>query len=395
MESFGAVAYEECEDISHLGHFGKSLYIRSPQEVVKFKDKALKVVDVGVKTWGYLSAPLSIEVEVTLSCPLRCRHCYSNAGANEAFLPDHLFKKLVNEASEMGVFALDIIGGEPLVRKDLKELLGYAQKRDLAVTLNTNAVLASKDVVKELKEAGLSKVFVSLDAHVPDVHDRIRGVKGAFSRTLAGLQNFISEDFFVILGFTATKLNYNLLHDYLEYAANIGANKVHVMRFIPIGRGRDYREELEMDDHQIVEFLRSISDLKSRGIDLSFDCSFGIFNSLIPFEASATCPAGTVMVTVLVDGTVVPCGHFRYNKEFYAGNLGLNNLMEIWEHEKVFEIFRRENLECRSCSAFMLCRGGCRAFSLLRNKGKRDPIACRYFLGATGGPSKKEIYRNA
>ncbi|RLE52587.1 MAG: hypothetical protein DRJ33_03400 [Candidatus Methanomethylicota archaeon] len=381
MESFGAVAYEESEDVSHLGHFGRSLYLKSPQEIVKFKDKALKVIDIGVRTWGYLSAPLSIEVEVTLSCPLRCRHCYSNAGTSDAALPSEIFKKLVDEASQMGVFTLDVIGGEPLVRRDLKELIGYAHKRDLSVTLNTNAVLANRDVVRELKEAGLSKVFISLDAHIPDVHDMIRGVKGAFQRTIIGLQNFASEDFTIILGFTATKLNYKLLSDYLDYAISLGADKVHVMRFIPIGRGELYRHELELSEEQVVEFLRNANRLKMRGIDVSFDCSFGVFNSLIPIEASATCPAGTVMATVLVDGTVVPCGHFRYHREFYAGNVRFESLMEIWKYSKVYEVFRREVLACKPCKAFTLCRGGCRAFSLLHGDKGVDPLACQYFLG--------------
>lgn len=385
MESFGAVAYEDGDGLNFLGQFGRGLYVRSPREVLRLKGEALRVVDAGAGGAGYLSAPISLEVEVTLSCPLRCLHCYSNAGESNSVLPRELFLKLVDEASEMGVFALDVIGGEPLTRRDLPELLSYAHRKDLSTTLNTNAVLAKRDVVRGLRGSGLRKVFVSLDAHVAEVHDEIRGVRGAFKRTMEGLKGFLAEDFDVTLGYTVTKLNYQVFEDYLRFASSMGVNKVHVMRFVPVGRGEGHRGRLELREDQLLSFLTQARSIAKGPMEVSFDCSFGIFNAALPLEASATCPAGTVMGAILVDGTAVPCGHFRYDSRFYAGNINRSCLKEVWSESRVYDAFRRRVAECEACEALSTCRGGCRAFAMLRGNGSRDPLACSYFLGKRHG----------
>ncbi len=144
----------------------------------------------------------------TRSCNLRCLHCYSESEcrAYEGELTTEEGKGLIDQLAEFGVPVLLFSGGEPLMRKDLFELVSYASSRGLRAVLSTNGTLLTPEVASRLKELDLSYVGVSLDG-TEQTNDRFRGVKGAFARAVNGIRACIQAGLKVGLRFTITRRN--------------------------------------------------------------------------------------------------------------------------------------------------------------------------------------------
>ena len=147
---------------------------------------------------------------ITKSCNLSCFHCYAEAknktGPEE--LNTEQAKEFINDLANFNVPVLIFSGGEPLMRKDLEELIAYARNKGLLVTISTNGTLLEYDRVKKLKELGVNYIGVSLDG-MEKTNDSFRGRKGAFKEALTGIRNCIELGQKVGLRFTINKHNYS------------------------------------------------------------------------------------------------------------------------------------------------------------------------------------------
>lgn len=126
----------------------------------------------------------------TQTCNLKCQHCY--AGAILTKTPQEMStlaaKKMFDSLVSYKVPALLISGGEPLLRKDIWELLEYAKQIGLRTVISTNGTLIDLATAQKIKSLAVSYVGISLDG-LEQINDEFRGVKGAFARTLQGIKN--------------------------------------------------------------------------------------------------------------------------------------------------------------------------------------------------------------
>ncbi len=141
-------------------------------------------------------------------CNLRCVHCYSHSQDREysGELTTSEGRALLEDLANFGSPVILFSGGEPLMRPDLLELIGYARELGLRVVISTNGTLISGGMAKELKTLGLSYVGISLDG-LRETHDRFRGIKGSFDRAVDGLRNCQEAGIKVGLRFTINKRN--------------------------------------------------------------------------------------------------------------------------------------------------------------------------------------------
>ena len=157
---------------------------------------------------------------ITKRCNLKCVHCYAHATpqAQDNELSTDEGKALINDLADFKAPVLLFSGGEPLMRKDLPELAGYAVKKGMRAVISTNGTLIHEDTAKVLKDIGLSYVGISLDGGRA-INDRFRGVHGAFDAALKGIDNCRKAGIKVGLRFTINKFNVGevpLLFDILE-----------------------------------------------------------------------------------------------------------------------------------------------------------------------------------
>ena len=191
-------------------------------------------------------------------CNLRCVHCYSQSRDIE--YPDELSheegRALLDDLAGFGAPVILFSGGEPLLRPDIFDLIGFATSRKMRAVVSTNGTLISPDVAARLKDAGLSYVGISLDGLEP-TNDRFRGVGGAFRKALDGVRNCLRQGVKVGLRFTMTRQNFRDVGGILDLIESEGIPRVCFYHLVYTGRG----SKLVHDSRMSHEETRSTVDL--------------------------------------------------------------------------------------------------------------------------------------
>ncbi len=356
-------------------------------------------------------APFQIVWNVTKACNLRCKHCYEDAGDKDYEVSTKEAKKIIDILADLGVVILAFSGGEPLVRKDIVELIRYASKKGLYVAMATNGTLLTNKKAKELKEAGLGFVQISLDG-LKETHDNFRGGE-VFERTIEGIRNAVRAGLFVEIATTVTKINYMELPEIVKLADNLGVNWLMLYNFVPVGRGKDivlydlspnerenmlkfaWKENLKRK----IGILSTAPQYARVAVQMQSTCEIvpthfynpnlkGRLKALANFIGG--CGAGRFYLALEPNGDIYPCVFFPRKKEVYLGNILRDNLEEIWENNPILWKLRNKDVikSCGKCTFRYIC-GGCRARAYsyfgdilapdpgcIRNKKHYESIAC-------------------
>lgn len=201
---------------------------------------------------------------VTRQCNLKCIHCYAHAKStpvdDELSTADGI--KLIDDLSQFGTPVILFSGGEPLMRKDLPELAGYAVKKGMRAVISTNGTLISEQTAKILKEVGLSYVGISLDG-MEEINDRFRGVKGAFNQAMEGIRNCMNAGIKVGLRFTVNKYNHFEIPKIFNLLEEMQIPRVCFYHLVYAGRGSKLVEE-DLSHSQTREAVDTIIDLTKK-----------------------------------------------------------------------------------------------------------------------------------
>ena len=355
------------------------------------------ISEYGITTPQRLKAPVSVVWSLSYRCNLLCMHCYQNASepsSDELTIDEQLV--VVDQMARAGVSLVVLSGGEPLTNPNLGRLIQRIRKHKMAVSIDSNGVLMDRENVQHLKQLGVSSVELSLDSVNPEVHDRFRGLDGAFKKTLNAVQLCSESGMFTTVATTATALNHAESGELISLARNHGAERVVFFDLIPAGRGREI-QGLRLSRLKLLELMalvkkecsrelgevfaelpqfvvyssyadgKSISDDSAKALSVErftgssfFDCA-GRNNLYRKFAAYlGGCPAGRLYCNIQPTGDVTPCMFMPTYP--IAGNLRKQSFEEIW-NSPVFEALRdRRRLKgkCRECRFVAVC-GGCRA----------------------------------
>ena len=186
-------------------------------------------------------APFTIAWEVTRACAYACVHCRADAqhkrDPNELSTEDSL--RLIDRLAEFGRPILVFTGGDPMMRRDLVELITYATQKGLRCSLTPTATaLPTRERLEQVKEAGIRRIALSLDAPRPDIHDAFRQVKGSWERTMRILHNAQSVGLSAQVNTTVSKHNLDLLPEMVPFIEEVGAVQWSVFFLVPIGRAQ-------------------------------------------------------------------------------------------------------------------------------------------------------------
>ncbi len=176
----------------------------------------------------------------TRRCNLKCVHCYAHAKAlaDDNELSTSEGKELIDDLAGYGAPVVLFSGGEPLVRKDLPELAGYAVDKGMRAVISTNGTLISAKMARTLKRIGLSYVGISLDG-MQKINDRFRGARGAFQSALEGIKNCQDAGIKVGLRFTINKFNVNEIPHIFNLIEEMDIPRVCFYHLVYAGRGSD------------------------------------------------------------------------------------------------------------------------------------------------------------
>ncbi len=193
--------------------------------------------------YGHLAAktgaPRPVVVwAVTKACNLRCVHCYASAtpGPAEGELTREEGFALLDDLKQFEVPAVLFSGGEPLVRPDTPDFIGYATSIGLSSTLSTNGMLIDDAMADRLAKLGLKYAGISIDGIEPQ-HDKLRGQKGAFCAALSGIRKCRERGLRVGVRFTVHALNQEYLEEIFALCLDNDVQRLCVYHLAYSGRG--------------------------------------------------------------------------------------------------------------------------------------------------------------
>jgi radical SAM protein with 4Fe4S-binding SPASM domain len=305
---------------------------------------------------------------ITQRCNLACPHCYSSAKrhATDELTTDEA-RGVIDALVPQHVAGIGWTGGEPLLRKDLEELIAYAAEvGGMRSGITTNGVLLTHRRVKALREVGVSSVQVSLDGSTAARNARMRGATaGQFAAILDGIGFCLESGMRVDLAMLLGRENLRDAEPFVRLAESLGVVSVRFCAFVPWGDGKAdaVRERLEFTDG-LAELAETVLALRTHeGMPVMFDPAFG---PLPPDYRFHTCIAGRGTFYISHNGDVYPCTALLDNR-FKVGNLRERSLDELLDDPDMTAMadFDRSAIQgaCEHCDHRDGCRGACRGIA--------------------------------
>jgi len=206
---------------------------------------------------------------LTRRCNLRCVHCYTASEPGRRYegeLNTDEAKAVLDDLAAFGVPAVLFSGGEPLLREDLFELIAHARQRKLHVVLSTNGTLIDERIAQRLHALRCAYVGVSLDSATPAIHDRFRGVAGAFERTMRGFRSLLAAGQKVGLRLTLTRQTAADIEQVFDFIEAESIDRACFYHLVPAGRGGQVVDLSLAESRRAVEtILARTADLHARG----------------------------------------------------------------------------------------------------------------------------------
>lgn len=323
--------------------------------------------------------------ECTMNCNFYCKHCGSNAG-RKRFKGEltteeikNAFKDIADQYDPKKIM-IAVTGGEPLVRKDLFEVMEYASFLGFPWGLVTNGFLVTKEIVQKMKKTGMKTVVVSIDG-IGLVHDQFRGMKNAYQHAIKAVKLLAEGNFLDDLQITTTihKGNFHLLESMYQTFTKLPITSWRVLNVDPIGRA-EQNKELLLDGSQLKKLLQFIKEKRKKSkIDITYGCA-GFLG--LEFEDEVRdhlfiCNTGINTGSILYNGDIFICPNVPRRKELIQGNVKTDSFSKVWEEK--FELFRDINRtkskKCESCTFWEECLGG--SFHLWDFE-KKQPKFCHF-----------------
>jgi radical SAM protein len=184
-------------------------------------------------------SPFTIAWELTRACAFACRHCRAEAQPkrNPAELTTEEAFGLIDQIKEFGDPILVITGGDPMMRRDLFEILSYASGKGLRTSLTpTTTRLVTVERLRRVREAGVRRVAVSIDGPSSESHDAFRGFPGSFDKALEIARMVGEAGLSLQVNTTVSRYNVDHLDEFVPLVSSLGAVQWSLFFLVPTGR---------------------------------------------------------------------------------------------------------------------------------------------------------------
>jgi MoaA/NifB/PqqE/SkfB family radical SAM enzyme len=280
--------------------------------------------------------PEQVSIGITSSCPNNCIHCSASGMQSESELQLEEIKSVIDQALELGCYLITFDGGEPLFRRDLEAMIKHVDREKAVAAAFASGFGLSLERAKQLKEAGLYVVRVSLDSPYKEVHDRIRGRKGVFEDALEGIQNALEAGLLVDLFVVVSPYNIQDLEAFYELGSSLGVHELSLYEIVAVGRWLSHEAEVLTD--RDVELLKQFHISKNKLRQGPRVTAFPYFMGSEMFG----CFAGRKWIHITPSGEVLPCAYMPLS----FGNVREEALKAIWNRFMKHRAFSRTAKSC-------------------------------------------------
>ncbi len=325
------------------------------------------------------SPPRWLLAELTYACPLQCPYCsnpvdYANV-SEEISTED--WKRVLKQSREMGAVQLGFSGGEPLVRKDLVELVDYSHKLGYYTNLITSGYNMDEAKIIALKEAGLDHIQISLQASSKELNDFIAGTE-SFEHKKVVAKLIKKHGYPMVLCVVLHRQNIHQMKDILEMAIELGADFVELANTQYYGWAHHNRDQL-MPTQEQLQTAEAIANEYQESQKGKMKIYYIVPDFFEGRPKACMNGWGTTFLTIAPDGLALPCHSARQLPNFDCPSVKDHSISEIWNESKAFNYFRGNDWmkePCRSCPEKDKDFGGChcQAFLLTGDATNADPV---------------------
>ena len=292
-------------------------------------------------------------------------------------------KEVLRQAKENSCVRVILCGKEPLLRKDIFEILHYIKELGMDVELMTNGTLVTQQVLDKLKEAGVLRVQISLDGF-SDTHDELRGMNGCYDLEIKSLDLLFENGFKTSVNTVVLEDNKREIPDLLAFLLKEfpDLKELRMSRLIPT--------RFENPDYQYfntyIEVMKNILDFAktlNRPYHIEIEDNPIVFDEIIPPDMKnlvtfTPCGVITHTIDVLNNGDVVFCVPMgSHSKPNIHGNILTDGLEKIIKDTRKYSDNEVDDEVCHNCEHYKIrCLGGCRcvAYAYRQNEHLADPF---------------------
>lgn len=306
-------------------------------------------------------------LEVTMRCNARCEHCGSSCVdkiVTDEISAEYLKNTLLDISKRYNAneILLNVTGGEPLVRKDLFEIMEYATSLGFRWGMTSNGMLINDDILKKMEETKMETISISLDG-LKETHESFRRVPNSFDKIIENIKKLQQVPTIKIVQVTtvANKKNLHELEELYKLMKQLNVISWRVINVDPIGRAKG-NSDILLDSNDYIYLWNFIKEKREENIlNVEYGCSHYLD---LDYEKELRdtyfiCSAGLYVASILSNGDISVCPNVERRPEFVQGNIKNDNFVDIWENE--FKIFRNENRtkcdKCSKCSKWKYCLG--------------------------------------
>lgn len=310
---------------------------------------------------------------ITTKCKTDCLYCYATKEKRDTILPLSIVEKIVNEAIQLRVRSVDIIGGDVFAHENWKDIVKLLYENGYTPFLSTKVELSESDI-SFLKSIGVKDIQISLDTLVKEnllkiVH-RKEDYYNKILLTLDLLEKYNIDTFIhsIISNENSDIEDMKSIYNYIKDKQNIKVWRIDPATYsIPKGEKNFIHYRAKSED-----LLKLNLFFKSHSFNLPIRYSSLTLTGEKPakrqidssefFKDRRLCTANYSSLFVLPDGQVTICEQLYWNPHFIVGNIVKQSLAEIWNSEKALDLYylQRDALSdksrCKICKYFIDCR---------------------------------------
>ena len=327
--------------------------------------------------------PIAVLAEITHRCPLHCPYCSNPVELERASseLSTNEWIRLIDEIAGLGVLQIHFSGGEPLVRKDLIDLVAHATAAGLYTNLITSGVLLDRDKLAGLEKAGLSHVQISFQGAEASGADTIVGFRGAHDKKREAARLVRDIGLPLTVNAVVHRQNLHQLPELIDMAVELDAARLEVAHVQYLGWALKNRAALIPTMAQFEDSTRIVEAARERlKGTLVIDYVIPDYYAVRPKK----CMGGWAQqfFNISPSGKVLPCHAAERITGLTFDSVREHSLSWIWDESAAMRKFRGTEWmkePCKSCEFRDIDRGGCRcqAFALTGDAGNTDPTCIK------------------